>query len=211
VQPQRIGGDARQHRAHAAKRVGLTEVPALIVDLDQAAQARAFVAINVSVTAVTQHHILRAALASGEPWAIAARDCVAAAGCTLMTYNRSAPEKEPREVYSVALIGAEVRAGRDQLVTIALWALSDSLSGDEVWPWTNNFLRPWLRVLAEAPRAQTLPLADFLTEHGPKDLAKTVDGLRSSHEHLAAQPWVRTYTEALAIRLKGWMNRRAAA
>jgi len=73
-----------QHRSHAAALVGFTRVPAMIVDADQAEQARAFSWVNGNTTAVSGFHIFKAALASGENRAVESRKAVEDGGCKVL-------------------------------------------------------------------------------------------------------------------------------
>lgn len=80
-----------QHRVHAAAMAGIDKVPVRIVTEPVAGQARAFMGINGNVTAITPFHVLRASLAASEPWAIAADQALARAGCRLMTASSRPP------------------------------------------------------------------------------------------------------------------------
>lgn len=121
-----------QHRTHAAALRGFDEVPAMVVPMTHAEQARAFAWVNGQVTAITIFHVFKAALVAGEPWALDARAAVEAAGCRLMTYPVSTYNRRPREIDAVGLVREHVRAGRGELVTAALRAISEAEIGD--WP-----------------------------------------------------------------------------
>jgi ParB-like nuclease domain len=69
-----------QHRAHAAMLCGIPEVPAVAVQVDLAEQSSAFAWVNSQQIRVSVFHILKAALAAGEDWAVRADRCVAAGG-----------------------------------------------------------------------------------------------------------------------------------
>ena len=100
-----------QHRTHAANIAGHDEVPAMIVGMTKAEQARSFSWVNGSVAAITPLHIYKAALAAGETWALGSRDVVEEAGCRLMTSNKSAIQKRPGEVFAIKLIRSYVEDG----------------------------------------------------------------------------------------------------
>jgi hypothetical protein len=121
-----------QHRTHAAALRGFDAVPAMVVPMTHAEQARAFAWVNGQVTAITIFHVFKAALVAGEPWALDARDAVEAAGCRLLTYPVSTYNRKPREIDAVGLVREHVRAGRGAFLTSVLRAISDSHLGD--WP-----------------------------------------------------------------------------
>lgn len=140
-----------QHRTHAALLCGMAEVPCQVVQMGFAEQAAAFAAVNGMVTKVTGWNVLRAALAAGEPWAVACHEVVSAAGCTLMTRNGSTDAKRPGEVYATALIKRHVAAGKGALVTLALDGLRRSQFGRDAAAWSNDVLRPVLDAVAARP------------------------------------------------------------
>lgn len=134
-----------QHRVHAAALVGIDKVPCRVVATARRGQARAFARINGDVTAMTVWHLYRAALAAGEPWAVAAHEICAGAGCRLMTANSTAATKKARDIYAVGLVRqfAE-REGLHAALHAALAALSEARAGDNVGLWAGHVLRAWL-------------------------------------------------------------------
>lgn len=140
-----------QHRVHAAAAAGVGVVPSMIVAMDPAAQAEAFAWINSQVTAVTAFHILKAGIAAGTPWAVAARDCVDAAGCRLMTYNVSAASRRPRDIFALALVRSWVEQGKASGVTRALRPLAMGDAGREPVRYNARVLRPWFAAVAARP------------------------------------------------------------
>lgn len=151
-----------QHRAHAAAICGFDSVPALVVPMDRAEQARAFARVNGAVVKITPLQIYRAALAAGEDWAVGARGAVEAAGCVLMTFNKSAEQKKPGEVFAVGLIRRMVEAGEAEAVTLGLGALRRSSEGQFAEMWSSAVLGPWLGVLASSVRLMRADLDGFL-------------------------------------------------
>jgi hypothetical protein len=119
-----------QHRTHAAAICGFAEVPCQIVQMTVAEQAASFAAVNGLVTKVTGGQIYKAALAANEPWATECFAAVSAAGCSLMVQNKTTQDKQPGEVFALALIKQHVRAGNAAMVTFALDALRRSDSGE---------------------------------------------------------------------------------
>lgn len=89
VAPRLGGGYAvidGQHRAQAARAIGIASLPALIVQADEQMQARAFDALNrqaVRVSAIQAH---KAALAAGDAVALAVEAAAKAAGVEVLRY-----------------------------------------------------------------------------------------------------------------------------
>ncbi len=156
-----------QHRTHAAALRGFDEVPAMVVPMSHAEQARAFSWVNGQVTAITIYHVFKAALVAREPWALEARDAVENAGCRLMTYPTGAEAKRPRDIYMIGLMREHVDAGRGLLVTRLLKAISASANGDDPFAYSNGILKPLLAVLAQSGSWQDLDLNAFLGKHDP--------------------------------------------
>lgn len=69
-----------QHRTHAAAICGFKQVPCQIVHMSRSEQAAAFAAVNGTVTQVTAHQVLKAALAANEKWAVDAAAIAAEGG-----------------------------------------------------------------------------------------------------------------------------------
>lgn len=156
-----------QHRTHAAALCGFAHVPAMVVVLGPADQAASFAAINGNVTRISAFHVLKAALAAGEAWAVRARDAVAAGGCELMTYHPSAARKEPRQVYAIACIRRFVDKDRADVVRTGLGALA-ALPGASVEHFAEGILSPWLAALeAGGGRMLDADLAAFVAAHDP--------------------------------------------
>ncbi|MCC0035455.1 MAG: ParB N-terminal domain-containing protein [Hoeflea sp.] len=139
-----------QHRVHAAALAGIDKVPVRIVAEPLAGQARAFMGINGNVTAITPFHVLRASLAAGEPWAVAADRAITRAGCRLMTRNGTAKEKKPGEVYATqwvrGLVDREGEVSRSACETleVALASLKQSSAGAaNPAAWAHTVLRAW--------------------------------------------------------------------
>lgn len=193
-----------QHRCHAALLAGIAEVPCLIKPLDQQQQARAFAAINSQVTAISTFHVYRAALAAMDPWAITAQQCVAAAGCELMTYHPTASAKKPKQVYTVGLIRQHVEAGRGALVTTGLSALANAPYADTVNLWSDRFIRPWLRVLQDSPRALRRDLTQFVSSHDLIKTGRAVDRLLTTEKY-RDQRRAKLFTATLAAQLNKWV------
>jgi hypothetical protein len=167
-----------QHRTHAARMAGLEQVPALVVDLDEVGQARAFAAVNGLVTAVTPGTVFRAGLRAGEAWALATEAAVLKAGAKLSDYRPSSRDIKPGTVYCVGFIRSEVERGRGALVTQVLDAVRRSDSAGDIYAWSRPFLRPMILALVAVPRAQRRDLAAFLNEWPPVDTERRVAMLK---------------------------------
>lgn len=163
-----------QHRTHAAALCGFAHVPAMVVVLAPADQAASFAAINGNVTRISAFHVLKAALAAGEGWAVRARDAVAAGGCELMTYHPSASAKRPRQIYAIGCIRRFTDKSRADVIRAGLGALA-SLPGATVDHFSEGILSPWLAAIeAGGGRMVEADLAAFVAAH---DLVRIRDGL----------------------------------
>lgn len=140
-----------QHRVHAAALCGLTEVPAQIVQVGVEEQSQAFAWINSQAIRVTMFHVLKAALAAGEDWALRADAAVSAAGCRLMTYNTTGAQKQARQVYCIGFIRRQIEAGNDLAITLGLQAIvaAPALAERPV-AYTDFLLRPWIVAVGES-------------------------------------------------------------
>ncbi|WP_428924973.1 ParB N-terminal domain-containing protein [Marinibacterium sp. SX1] len=148
-----------QHRAHAAALCGIREVPCMVVPMTLSEQAAAFSAINGTVMNITLFQVYRAAFAAREAWAVDAHEAVSAAGCTLMTSNKTASAKLPGEVYAIRLIAKTVEAGEAAVVTTGLAALKNSEHGaDDPSLFGGSILTAWFRALATDQRFLKLDL-----------------------------------------------------
>lgn len=163
-----------QHRTHAALLRGYTAVPAMVVRMSLAEQAAAFASVNGDTVKITLFHVYKAALAARESWAVSCADAVQAGGCQLMTFNKSAAQKQPGEVYAIALIRSLIADGCADVVTKGLGALRRSESGDDPWLYTSKMLAPWLSALASNQLFLAIDLAGFLDAF---DLAVIADNL----------------------------------
>ena len=158
-----------QHRVHAALLCGLKSVPAMVVPIAATEQARAFVAVNTARTGVSVFSIFKAGLASGEAWAIAASEAVAAADCRLMSFNPSAASKKPGDVYCVGLIRDMVKSGRAGAVTVTLSAIRaiDIGGSSSVLLYSDWLLNPLIKAVAEVPEADVETVVAALRRKRP--------------------------------------------
>ncbi|MDI3335884.1 ParB/Srx family N-terminal domain-containing protein [Defluviimonas aestuarii] len=163
-----------QHRTHAAKIAGFTQVPAMIVMTAEAGQAAAFAAINGSVIRMTAPNIYKAALAANVDWAVRSRDAVEAAGCRLLTYNPSRTTLRVGSLNCIMEIRRHVEAGRSAMITAALDAVR-SQPGVTVNHFAVRVLVPWFYALIEVgPGTLDADLRTFCAAH---DLLKILDAM----------------------------------
>ncbi len=153
-----------QHRAHAAALCGIQQLPCLVHHLSVAEQAASFSTINGDVQAMTAFHVYRAALAAREKWAVDSESIVKAAGCRLMSYQKSANQKNAGEVFCVTLIRRMVEAGEGDAVRAGLAAIMNSEAQGDPDLLGMKYLKPWLAVLASNSQFLKLDLAEFLNE-----------------------------------------------
>ena len=204
-----------QHRVTAAKLVGIARVPCVIQALDRAGQAAAFSAINGSVVKITPNAIYRAALAAGEGWAIAAERACKAAGCRLMTSNRSAAMKDAGEIYAVGMIRELIERHGEAAVTKALAAYRQSAYGDLAIAWTGPLLLAWITAVATTKGAAQLAARDLATFHEDFDMLEHDDAAAAEIRELrragkpAAPRW-QLLSHRIADALAGFMAEEAA-
>jgi hypothetical protein len=84
-----------QHRAHAAKLIGLEHLPCQVVDIPVADQARAFGRVNDNVTKVHATARFNALVAAGDERALAIKAMTDEAGVTIVRYVQAASAMKP--------------------------------------------------------------------------------------------------------------------
>jgi len=156
-----------QHRSHAAALCGIAEVPAMVVQVGLNEQARAFAWVNSQTVRVTLFHIYKAALAAREDWALRAEAAVSAAGCRLMTYNKSGATKEAGEVFCLGLIRKQIEAGNDWAITLGLAAMRAVPALDRAVCYSDYLLQPWLTAVAASGCRRQEVLVSALQARNP--------------------------------------------
>jgi len=199
-----------QHRAHAAALAGLTKIPAMSVPMTRIQQARGFAAINRDRIRLSQHQIYRAELEAGADWALACRDAVAAAGCTLATYQPTQAHKKPGTIYALGLIRRMVAAGEAEAVTAGLAAIRASRAGQcrgddyNLPAWSGQTLAVWLPAIATSQRFLRLDLAaifDAIEFESLMDRARVMGRAQGkSFRKIAQEEVIETLRDALADR-----------
>ncbi|WP_439137500.1 ParB N-terminal domain-containing protein [Roseicyclus sp.] len=171
-----------QHRAHAARLIGIDAVPCAIVAIPRWDQAGAFSEINTNRTNVSPHQVFKAALAAGEGWAMDADRAVSKAGCRLMTYVVSAAMRKPRQIYAVVMIRNFAPIRRGALITSALSAITGSAHADDLRFYREDFLRCWFHLLRDKPELLYRDLAACVSALNLDDLAERAEALRATPE-----------------------------
>lgn len=118
-----------QHRAIAAwTHGGIVDVPCLIIEGDERAEARAFAIINGQVTAVLPTQIHAARVMAGEPRALEIDEICSAAGAKLLRTAKGA--YKAGETFAIgALESCLEKYGRDTLIT-ALQCVTETDEGN---------------------------------------------------------------------------------
>jgi hypothetical protein len=116
-----------QHRTTAAALIGLKSVPCQVVVASGAEQALAFKEINGATTTMSRQAIHAAAVAAGDPDAVALEDVAKRAEITILRYPLAVSQQDkPGMTMAVACLDVCLRQyGRDTLVT-ALQCLSQT-------------------------------------------------------------------------------------
>lgn len=164
-----------QHRAHAAAVAGLTKLPAMTVAMTLAEQASGFTAVNRDRVTVDALSIYRAALAAGDPDAIAIRTAVEAAGVRVATSTPSALAKKPRIIYAIGLLKRMTKNGEAEAITAGLCAITQSSAADELDSYSGTVLAVWLGALATNQRFLSLDLPQLFDSF---DILGAIDGAR---------------------------------
>lgn len=164
-----------QHRCHAAALCGFASVPCMVVHLAQAEQASSFAWVNGNVTRISPHHLYRAGLAAGEPWADRCRWAVEEAGCKLATANPSAKDRKPRVVYCIGMVRNFVKCGHVDALRAGLAAIVIYDTTDRVALYSDYILNPWIKAIAEVPGAASVDLAPVLQRNDPFKVMAAAD------------------------------------
>ena len=167
-----------QHRVHAAHLCGFEEVPCQIVQMTKDEQAKAFAAVNGSVTKVTVWNILRAELASGADWAVNLREVVEGCRCVLAVSNKSANAKQVGEIFAVGGMRKLMdRFGADALGDALLLVRNGLNWREDPQMWRGSIIIPTLGALCQRPSATVRP--DFPAAFDDLDVAGISDRVRT--------------------------------
>lgn len=104
-----------QHRVEAAKRLGIMEVPSVVLPpIDQAEQAAAFVRANVDRVTVNPYAMHYAQIAAGEPRALAIAEACRYAGLSIPRYPIQTSALAAGQTLALGTIGKAIdRLGAD--------------------------------------------------------------------------------------------------
>jgi hypothetical protein len=166
-----------QHRAHAALLCGIEQVPAVAVMVGREEQSRSFAWVNSQTIKVTAWHVYKAALVAREDWALRAERATAAAGCKLMTYNKSGKDKQAGELYCVVLIRRLIDQGLDEAITAGLAGLRACPSMDRSAAFSDYILKDWIPAVSDSPVRNPEVLAAALALKNP---FKVIEDARAS-------------------------------
>lgn len=175
-----------QHRAHAAAICGIPQVPAMVVPVDLAEQARAFSWVSSQAIRVSGFHIYKAALAAGEDWALRADAAVSAGGGRLMQFAASTASKKPGEVYCIGLIGRLIGLGRDGAITRGLAAMRAYDTTGCAALYTDYILAPWFAAVHEHPLAPDAAILGALMIRDPFKVVDAANAEQGSRATVAA-------------------------
>ena len=109
-----------QHRTTAAALAGIKSVPCQIIFATPGQQAAAFKAVNAHVTRVSSLSIFNAAVAAGDPEAVAVVKLCADAGVTLLRYPKDVATIKAGETMAVATIANRIKLYGSDVVSLAL-------------------------------------------------------------------------------------------
>jgi hypothetical protein len=119
-----------QHRTTAASACGFESVPCVIIQVDGADQADAFVAINANVTAMSPLQLHAARLAAGNSDAAELTEVCRAADVTICRYPVPANKMKPGETLAVGMLQSVLaKFGREVLIT-ALCCITKTRRGN---------------------------------------------------------------------------------
>ncbi|MGE0408741.1 MAG: ParB N-terminal domain-containing protein [Amphiplicatus sp.] len=101
-----------QHRATALATLGLARAPCIVHEIDSAARADAFAAVNIAVTAMTPQARFYARAGAGEPAALAVQRLCKKHGVEILAYGAAKKHLKARQcVAAGALVAAYERHG----------------------------------------------------------------------------------------------------
>jgi ParB/Sulfiredoxin domain len=189
-----------QHRTHAAKVCGIKSIPAMIVQIEPSEQASAFAFVNSATTKITLHHIYKAALTAGEPWALSMKEAVEGAGCDLRLSNQSTAKKKPGQIYCIGLVRDLEKKGYLKYLTAVLKALVEYDTTNRVPLYSDFIIRPMTFALAESGVYRRLDIAEFLRQNDPFKVINSVDRLMADGKIEGARK--SNYREAFRVQFK---------
>lgn len=115
-----------QHRATAAKRLGIVEVPCQIVSVKATEAALIFSTINGNVTPMSPQYLYKAALAAKEEWAQTVDRIAKAAGVEILTYPVQLSKQKPGQTMIVGTLKSRIEKYGADLIALALEGMMKS-------------------------------------------------------------------------------------
>jgi len=119
-----------QHRTTAAAARGFESVPCVIIQVDHADQADAFVAINANVTAMSLLQLHAARLAAGDKTADELTQACAEAGVTICRYPVPANKMKPGDTLAVGMLQSVLAKFGREILVAALCCITKTRRGN---------------------------------------------------------------------------------
>lgn len=119
-----------QHRAIAAQRLGLKQIPCQIVTAAPKEAARIFAIINGNVTPMTPQYLFKAARASGDEWALIVDRICKKADVEILTYPVQISRQKPRQTMMIGTLRHRVSRYGEDIVGLALEGMMKSPRAD---------------------------------------------------------------------------------
>lgn len=188
-----------QHRTIAAALRGIEEVPCLIIYADPAKQARAFSAINGSVTAIFHAEVM-----AGDEKAIELRDACAAADVTVCKYPVPANMMEMGQTLAIGTLRAALKTYGATHLTTALRCITRTGFAN-IGQVKAPIIRALCHVLDAEPSWKT-PEARLLKVMGKFDY-----GTELAEAEVAAKKHKRQVATELSIRLFDFLDQELGA
>lgn len=194
-----------QHRGHAAKLRGIKSVPCMVVIVDTAEQAEAFVEINTRQLNVKPAAIHRSKVLSGDAEAVAVQKLCDQAGVRMVD-NLTMKNMKRGDTLSVAAVYKARELYGDEVLTSALEAIVKAGEGN-IGLLRANVITAYCSVLHNSPDwREDDRLLDVLDEF---DLQAAFQRMQVSTVHTGAARW-RTLAEEVETYLKARLPKVAA-
>lgn len=144
-----------QHRTTAAALLGYTQVPCQVIIADHAQQARAFAAINATVTKMSAQQVFAARIEAGDAGALALKHLAWSAGVTLLRYPKGPATIQPGETMAVKAVARVVDKWGGDILVRALRCVTET-SNNVPGALPQGAILTLARLLAEYPAVAAL-------------------------------------------------------
>lgn len=142
-----------QHRVEAARRVGIAEVPAVVVTAESVAeQAAAFVSANLDRVTVNPYALYHARVAAGEEHALDMARACRSAGIVIPRYPVQLSNLKAGQTLALGTIGGIVKQLGVPAAAATFRAISDAWGEKPVW-----LRAPLFRAIAEIVAERAIP------------------------------------------------------